>query len=53
MRTKERKLAQLSTMYQKQKELHVMSKNLAKIYLVESTIVSKFSLAWLKKEKGE
>ncbi len=40
-------------MYQKQKELAMMSENRAKIYVIEIKIVSLSSLARVRKEKGE
>jgi hypothetical protein len=39
-------------MYQKQKELTMMSENCAKIYIIEIKIVSLSSLARVMKKKG-
>jgi hypothetical protein len=40
-------------MYQKKKELAVMSENCPKIYIIEITRVSLYSLARVVKKKGE
>jgi hypothetical protein len=39
-------------MYQKQKELAMMSENLAKVYVIGSKTVSQFSLARVRGKRG-